>query len=102
MHVNALVASKHTKKDIPGTLLREVPENMHDVSKKNKAVHTTDLDVSIIVWCLICSFLYEYMTGHQGARSLNTCEKCHCSNYPSYSINMLGNGLVGQGLVEKT
>ena len=43
MHVNALVATKHTKKDIPGTLLREVPENMHDVaSKQNKAVHTTD------------------------------------------------------------
>ena len=88
MHVNALVASKHTKKDIPGTLLREVPENMHDVSKKNKAVHTTDLDVSTIVWCLICSFLHDYMTGHQGARSLNTCEKCNESNKLSYSIDV--------------
>ena len=85
MHVNALVATEHTKKDIPGTLLREVPENMHGYQQENKlcTVSAVVLDMFLLTW------IHDRSSANSFTRSLNKCGNCQESNELSYSVDTL-------------
>ena len=85
MHVNALVATKHTKKDIPGTLLREVPENMHGYQQENKLC----TGGAVVLEMFLLTWIHDRSSANSFTRSLNKCEKCKESNELSYSVNTL-------------